>query len=109
MGPTERRQKMLEVLCVRRHDTYNNLASEFNVSRRTVRYDIEALICHYPIETVRGRYGGVKVQDGFYLKKHNSGPATLTPKQAELVERLRGLLTGDDLDTFDSILLQLAS
>ena len=32
MNPWERRQKILEVLCLRRHDTYINLAHEFNVS-----------------------------------------------------------------------------
>ena len=30
MNPWERRQKILEVLCLRRHDTYGNLAHEFN-------------------------------------------------------------------------------
>ena len=32
MTPWERCQKILEVLCLRRHDTYSNLAYEFNVS-----------------------------------------------------------------------------
>ena len=54
----ERRQRLMEVLCLRRHDTYDNLASEFKVSKMTIRRDIAALTCSYPIETVRGRYGG---------------------------------------------------
>ena len=33
MNPWERRQKILEVLCLRRHETTGNLAHEFNVSR----------------------------------------------------------------------------
>ncbi len=40
MDPWERRQKILEVLCLRRHDTYRNLAHEFNVSTGTIRRDI---------------------------------------------------------------------
>jgi len=67
MSASDRRQKLLEVLCLRRHDTYGNLACEFNVCKRTIRYDIAALMCVYPIETVCGRYGGgFKVADGYY-------------------------------------------
>ena len=43
MNPWERRQKILEVLCLRRHDTYRNLAHEFNVSTGTIRRDIVVL------------------------------------------------------------------
>ena len=34
----ERRQKILEILCVRRQETMENLAQEFNV---TIRYNSE--------------------------------------------------------------------
>lgn len=36
----------------------NNLAFEFGVSIRTIRNDIDTLSLSYPLETVRGRYGG---------------------------------------------------
>ena len=49
MTPWERRQKILEVLCLRRHDTYRNLSHEFNVSTGTIRRDIVVLTCSYPI------------------------------------------------------------
>lgn len=39
----ERRQKILEILCVRRQETMENLAQEFNVTTRTIRNDIEEL------------------------------------------------------------------
>ena len=45
MNPWERRQKILETLCLRRHDTYGNLAHEFNVSTGTIRRDIVVLTC----------------------------------------------------------------
>ncbi len=104
MTPTERRQKLLEVLCLRRRDTCDNLAFEFNVSNATIRRDLEVLMCSYPIETIRGRYGGgVKVADGYYLYRK-----ILTPTQTALLRKLRGQLAGDDLETLDSILLQFA-
>ena len=78
MSYAERREAILEVLCIRRHDTYRNLAFEFQVSRETIRQDIAVLMCSYPIETVRGRYGGgVKIADGFYLYRKK-----LTARQA---------------------------
>lgn len=68
MTPSERREAILNVLCKRRQDTVENLAHEFGVSVRTIKYDIEELTLAHPIETVRGRYGGgVKVAEGYYL------------------------------------------
>lgn len=46
----ERRQKILEILCVRRQETMENLAQEFNVTIRTIRNDIEELTLAHPIE-----------------------------------------------------------
>lgn len=108
MSPAERRQELLEVLCRRRHDTYDNLARDFNVSKMRVRRDIAVLMCSYPIETVHGgRHGCVRVIDGFYLSRRHDRK-TFTPKQAELLERLGGQLDGDDLDTLNSILREFA-
>lgn len=109
MSPSERRQKLLEVLCLRRYDTCANLAREFDVCQRTIRYDIEALMCSYPIETVCGRYGGgVRVMEGYYSNHKSSVNKTLNPEQTALLRKLRGQLTGNDLDTINSILVQFA-
>ncbi len=102
-SPSERRQELLEVLCRRRRDTYDNLAFEFNVSRRTIRRDIAVLMCSYPIETSRGYGGGVKIADGYYLHHR-----TLNKKQVALLIRLRVNLAGDDLETINSILNRFA-
>ena len=109
MSPSERRQKLLEVLCLRRHDTCENLAREFHVCQRTIRYDIETLMCSYPIETVCGRYGGgVKVAEGYYLNHKFAKHSALSPEQTALLRKLRSQLTGDDFDTLNSILIQFA-
>lgn len=58
MSAAERREAILWVLNTRRRDKIANLAAEFGVSEQTVRSDIGALSCSYPIVTRRGRYGG---------------------------------------------------
>ena len=95
MSASERRQRILEILCLKRQDTYSNLASEFSVSRETIRNDIIQLMCSYPIETVRGRYGG-----GVRLKAdYQPYRKALNKKQVKLLVRLSAQLAGDDLAT----------
>lgn len=109
MSQSERRQRLLEVLCLRRYDTCANLAQEFHVCQRTIRYDIEALMCSYPVETVCGRFGGgVRVMEGYYYHHKPSYDNALNPKQTALLRRLRKQLAGDDRDTISSILVQFA-
>lgn len=109
MSPAERRQELLEVLCLRRHDTYDNLANEFNVSKMTIRRDVAVLMCSYPIETVHGgRHGCVRVIEGYYLHHRFNARKTLDQKQTALLRRLREQLVGDDRETINSILVQFA-
>ena len=51
MSPWERRQKILETLCLRRHETTGNLTHEFNVSQGTIRRDIVVLDYFYAHST----------------------------------------------------------
>lgn len=95
----ERRQSILDLLCERRHESIENLAFEFNVSRRTIERDIEVLTISYPIYTTKGTGGGVHVVDGFRL-----GRKYMTDKQTELLEKLASRLTGEDFATMQSIL-----
>ncbi|WDC85754.1 HTH domain-containing protein [Caloramator sp. mosi_1] len=67
MGPNERRMQIIEALCRRRQDTMKNLAFEFGVTERTIRNDINILSLSYPIETIRGNGGGVRIMDGYKL------------------------------------------
>lgn len=97
---SERREKLIQIMAERRHETISNLAFEFSVTIRTIQRDIVALSCCYPLETVRGRFGGgVKLMDGYYLNTKR-----LTPKQQELLQRLKEKLTGEDLETMNTIL-----
>lgn len=109
MSPAERRQELLEVLRRRRHDTYDNLARDFNVSKMTIRRDVAKLMCSFPIETVHGgRHGCVRVMDGYFLDHHNPNHKAFNHKQVELLRKISEQLEGDDLDTLNSILLQFS-
>lgn len=99
MEANERRMCLIETMCKRRYDTIDNLAFEFKVSRRTIRYDIEILSCSYPIYTTKGTGGGVHMMDGYRL-----GMKYFTDSQAELLERISKYLTGADLKTAQTML-----
>ena len=79
----ERRLRLLEILCKRKHETLDNLAYELNVSKRTIRYDIEILSYTYPIYTTTGPYGGIYIEDTFRL-----GMKYLTKNQCERLKCL---------------------
>lgn len=86
MRATERRQALLELLCERRHETMENLAFEFGVSRYTIMRDVLELSISYPVYTVSGRHeSGVFVEDDYYL-----GKQYLSDGQQKLLETMLG-------------------
>jgi predicted transcriptional regulator len=87
---TERRQALLELLCERRHEKIDNLVFEFNVSRSTVKRDVQILSISYPVYTSTGnekKGGGVHVVEGYYI-----GRKYLKPNQQALLEQLSSTL-----------------
>ena len=94
-----RRQALLDVLMCRRRDTISNIASEFEVSERTIRRDIDILSGHYPIYTERGHGGGVRVRDGFFTDRRH-----LTIAEENLLRRLAAMLPTDEQSIINVIL-----
>ena len=104
MTQTERREAIREYLFSKRFANIENLANEVGVSKRTIRYDVEALTCLYPVETVRGRYGGgVKLADWYHPSR-----SKLAPEQMALLKKLAPSLNGSDLVVMNSIISQFA-
>ena len=97
---TERRQLMIEYICQVRYTTRPDLMREFNDSKNTVDRDLEILMCSYPIETSKGKGGGIRIADDYRF-----GKRYLTEKQKDLLERLSHSLEGEDLITIKQILL----
>lgn len=103
MGVYERRLMIVEMLSVSKRITYRHLAQELNVSVETIRADIIALMCIYPIEVARGCNGGIRLVEGYPSRRK-----PLTEKQSALLMYLRTQLTGEKLEILDSIIFQLS-
>ena len=99
----DRRKEMLDALMVRRQDTIPNLASEFKVSERTVMRDLDILSHDYPIYTVQGNGGGVRVTDGYYASR-----MYLNMSQEQLLRRILPTLSQEDQGTMRGILSAFA-
>lgn len=99
MTASERRQAILEVLSLRRHETRENLAQEFGVSKRTIEYDVLNLMLTYPVYTVQGNGGGIYVTDNFRLDRPR-----MNEKQTALLQKVLLTLSGEDKDTMETII-----
>ena len=103
MTAFERRLALIEVLTQRRFDTIDNLASEFNVSRSTIKRDLIYINELCPHRTIQGNGGGVRVLD----KKYSSH-SYLYPEQEEFLNRLKSKLPAEDKKMMESILVRFA-
>lgn len=99
MTASERRNAILEILCMRRVEKINNLAFQFGVTEKTIRRDILTLSLEYPIYTAQGNGGGFYVDKNFRL-----GKVFLKNEQQELLERLLPGLEGKDAEVMKAIL-----
>lgn len=99
MTSSDRRCAILEALCRRRYETVENLAFEFGVSGRSIRNDILILSLRYPIYTVQGYGGGIRIDEKFKLSKEY-----LKEEQQELLQRLLWELKGRDAEIMRTIL-----
>lgn len=104
MKANERRRAILDVLVIRREDTAENLAHEFDVSERTIQRDIAELSLSYPIESVPGRYGGgIKVASWYRPSRRN-----LSPEQSDAIRKAAQFLEGKEKQALLSVLTQFS-
>lgn len=99
-----RRQAILDALMCRRRDTIVNLATEFGVTERTIRRDIDILSNDYPIYTEQGHGGGVRVRNGFFTDRRR-----LTATESDLLRRLAATASTDEKSVIDGILATFGS
>ena len=104
MRANERRQAIWHTLCSRRHVTIAYLADEYKISRSTVRDDVDILSLSYPIVTIRGNGGGIKVADWY-----QPGEQLLSEAQMDLLLRISKTLSGKDAQIMSSIITKLTT
>lgn len=78
------------------------LASEFNVSVRTIMNDLYQLSLYYPIEITRGRGGGVSLSKGFIINGY-----IMRNSQLDLITKGLKLLMKKENDKEIQILLEM--
>ena len=82
---------ILSVLLQQEGSTAPKLAEKFEVSRRTINRDIEALCeAGIPIQTVQGAGGGIRIMDGFRMDR-----TLLTSKDMQVI--MAGLRSLDSI------------
>lgn len=95
----ERRLLILRILSNRRFESVKNLMIEFNVSKRTILYDIEILSASSPLYTTRGNGGGIRVVDGWFFGKEH-----LTEEQEQCLLSIKKKASPDEQRIIQSIL-----
>ena len=101
MGTSERRYKIMKLLCRRRYETTSNLALEFGVSERTIQRDIEILSRTEPIFTKAGKYtGGVYVVDNYSMDR-----MYMSSTEISLLHKAYTAIQSDDLFTNEEKIL----
>ena len=76
MGSDERQEAIWDIILQRSYETVPNLAYELGVCIRTIYEDVNKMRRKYPVETIRGKYGGV-----YLVHKPNNAKKCLTPIQ----------------------------
>lgn len=105
MTAAERRDEIMNVLVTRRQVTASELADMFAVTERTIRNDMLALTCTYPIEPAFGRYGGgYRLADWFRPDRH-----VLAREQIDAIRKAAQFLEGRDRQALLSVLTQFTA
>ncbi len=89
MSVMERRAEIMRILISKRKSTVPTLMKEFNVSEKTIRRDIRALMLEYPLESISGNGGGISLPDWYYPNKN-----LLSKEETTVLEEL--LLIADE-------------
>ena len=98
----ERRDHIMAKLRSARQATIASLLEELGCSRRTLLYDIESLSASgFPIETVRGHGGGIKLMDWYHPQR-----ISLCPEQMSLLRKIAPMLDVKELQVLNSIIDQ---
>ena len=102
MTAAERQDLIMATLRRERTATISNFAAACGCNARTIRRDIEALsVSGFPVETVQGNGGGVRLAE--WYQPHRT---TLGPEQLEVLQRFMASALPADRAVLGSIIDQ---
>lgn len=104
VSANERRAEIIRIMVARRQESMQVLARELGVSDRTIRTDILALTAEYPLETIRGNGGGVRIADWYHPHKN-----ILTVEQMTVLEQLMSQADDNQKRVLDQMLREYGS
>ena len=78
MTATERYAEILMKILRCGHVKIPDLQEEFQVSRSTIKRDIQEISRHFPIRSVEGRYGDIFLDKDYRLGMQYQSPSQLT-------------------------------
>lgn len=104
MSANERRAEIIRIMVARRQESMQVLARELGVSDRTIRNDILVLTTEYPLETVRGNGGGVRIADWYHPHKN-----ILTTEQMTVLQQLMSVADDNQKRVLDQMLREYGS
>ena len=104
MSANERRAEIMRIMVARRQESMQVLARELGVTDRTIRADILALTAEYPLETVRGNGGGVRIADWYHPHKN-----ILSKEQISVLEQLFPQANDEQKRVLDQMLREYGS
>ena len=104
MTPVERRQEIMRILVARRSETAPHLARELGVGVNTIRRDILALTLDFPLETVPGRYGCVRLAEWYHPHRN-----ILSVEQQTVLSQLMESASEQQREVLRQMLLEYGS
>lgn len=104
MSAEERRAAIWRTLCSVRFVTAEDLSASYHVSIRTIYRDLQVMAIAYPIEPVRGRYGGGYQLCEWFLPQSR----TLCEEEITLLHALMSVASADQIKVLNSILTKFA-
>lgn len=96
---SDRRLAIRDFISDKRHTTIKELMDEFDVSKSTIRRDLDAITDSASFYMTPGNGGGIHAIDGWYASRRY-----LSAEQEALLTRLSSGLQEDDLKVMQGIL-----
>ena len=104
MTAIERRAEIMRILVARRSANIRALAVELGVCRRTICTDIEILTVDYPLETVRGNGGCVRVAEWYHPHRN-----IMSMEQQTVLSQLMESATKQQREVLQQMLVEYGS